>query len=334
MKTPNWFLKKNIIAYALWPLSILYYLISKTVYRSRSEIRDPRSEIGPVVICIGNIFAGGVGKTPIVRLIAGYFHIPVVMRGYKGRKVSGRVEKASSAADVGDEAKVMFNMGLDVYVGDRAKNIQSLVNAKTVVIDDGFQNPTIKKDISLLVFDSGLRMGNGFMLPAGPLREPLSAIERADGIVIMRRKNTMKRGGAEFIAQLEKYGKPIFFAKTRSIDPGADGNVVAFAGIGYPKKFFDSIAPLYGDRLVKTVSFADHYQYTDADIKKLFQIAYDKKATLITTDKDWVRLPDWAQKKIRFSKQEVIIGDGFWIWIRNKLSDARKEKKCQKNPSK
>ncbi len=122
MKTPSWFLKKNLIAYALWPLSLVYYLISKIVYLIRKNQQSKTSNQKSIVICIGNIFAGGVGKTPIVATVAKKLKAPVVMRGYRG----------------GDEATMLKNQGLDVYVGDRNKNIRR-IKKPTIILDDGFQ---------------------------------------------------------------------------------------------------------------------------------------------------------------------------------------------------
>ncbi len=325
MKTPNWFIKKNIVSFALWPLSLVYFFFSKLVFWSRKK-KQIKSKIP--VICIGNIFAGGVGKTPLVRLVAGHYHIPIVMRGYGGKSGKEKcVTQEDTFRDVGDEAKLLAHCGNTVYIGDRAKNIEH-INAtsspRAIVMDDGFQNPTVKKDISILVFDGGLRFGNGFMLPAGPLREPLSAIERADAIVIMKRKKSLKNGGNEFIKKLEEFGKPIFYAQPRSLDPGIYGNVIAFAGIGYPQKFFDSVAPLYGDRLIKTFAFPDHHEYTEADFKKLFTAARKAKAQLVTTDKDWVRLPKDVRTRVQFAKLETVIPLTFWIWLGDKLKSVGK----------
>lgn len=300
MKTPWWFLRKTPLAFILLPASWLYFVISKLVYSFR-KIRQ-KTSVRPI-ICIGNIFAGGVGKTPIVQEIARYFDAPIVMRGYK---------KSSKTDGVGDEAKMLAKAGFCVHVGDRKSNI-ALLNrqkAKTpIVMDDGFQNPTIKKDITILVFDEGLGFGNGFLLPAGPLREPKSAIKLADAVIIIR--------GAKSNSQfsIPQYGVPVFYATSKTINPYAGERIVAFAGIGYPKKFFNALPA------VKTKSFPDHHQYTTEDIQKLMILADKKNAKLVTTEKDWVRLPKNIQKEIKFAPLQMVVEPAFWKWLKEKTNE-------------
>lgn len=297
MRTPKWFLRKGPIALILWPFSLLYYMASKTVYVLRS-LGQKKSE--RPIICIGNILSGGVGKTPIVIEVARRLDAPVVMRGYK---------KSSQTGDVGDEAKMMAQQGLQVHVGDRKSNVAVLNKQKTnvpIVMDDGFQNPKIKKDISVLVFDEWVGYGNGFMLPAGPLREPKRAIKRADAVLVIR---GAKRNPKFSI----RYDKPIFYANNKSSNPYKNEKVIAFAGIGYPQKFFNAIDA------IKTIRFPDHYQYTDKDVQKLLKLAKKKNAKLLTTEKDWVRLPEYAQKEIKYSKLETVIEPAFWDWLEEKL---------------
>lgn len=304
MKTPWWFLSKNPLAIILWPVSVLYYWMSRLVYTVRKigayKSRRP-------IICIGNIFAGGVGKTPIVRAVACEFGAPVVMRGYK---------KCAETGNIGDEALMLSRAGLQVHTGDRKSNVV-LLNAQNdstpIVMDDGFQNPKIKKDISVLVFDQRLGCGNGFVLPAGPLREPMRCAARADAIIVIK-SNDSKR-----VRKLKLPDNvPVFYATNKTVSP-YDGKtkLVAFAGIGYPKKFFDSLSGV-----VYKKGFADHYQYTADDIEKLRKIAARKKAKLITTEKDWVRLPKDAQNDIKYASLETVIDDSFYDWLKEKL-------KCQ-----
>lgn len=299
MKTPWWFLRRTPLSFVLWPFGWLYYSVGRIVFWLRS-IRPLKSR--RKIICVGNILAGGVGKTPIVRQIATRLDAPVVMRGYK---------KSKDFSDVGDEATMLSRDGLAVHVGDRKSNVVLLnkqVENTPIVMDDGFQNPSIKKDVAVLVFDEALGYGNGFLLPAGPLREPKSAVVRADAIIVIKNKTHKKNFSLPV-------GIPIFFAKNRTCSPYAkDTKLVAFAGIGYPKKFFRCL-----NNVVATRSYADHWQYTDDDIKKLFALADKHKAKLITTEKDWVRLPEYARDKIKYAKLETEIDDNFWNWLEGKL---------------
>lgn len=304
MKTPKWFLKRNIVSCALWPLSFLYLVGSRFVFnlRKKHEYISKRP-----VVCFGNILAGGVGKTPIVRDVAKYFDAPVIMRGYK---------KSEKTDGIGDEAKMLSMDGIQVHVGDRKSNLVLLNKQKSktpIIMDDGFQNSSIKKDVSILVFDENIGFGNGFILPAGPLREPKSAIHRADAIIVIKNKNVAK----DFALPTNI---PIFYAENQSVCPYDDKTpVIAFAGIGYPKKFFNTIT----SKVVETHAFSDHYQYTDDDIKRLLKIAKNKKAKLLTTEKDWVRLPKWAKKEILFSKLNTNIEDKFYDWLKEKISNKK-----------
>ena len=299
MKTPWWFLHKTPLAIILLPVSVFYYFLSRAVYFFRG-LRPYSS--GRKVICIGNILAGGVGKTPIVRSIATFFGSPVVMRGYK---------KNTKTGNIGDEALMLSNSGLIVHTGDRKSNVILLDKQKDntpIVMDDGFQNPKIKKDVSILVFDECVGYGNGFLLPSGPLREPKTHAANADAIIIIKSKNPRKN----FTVPA---GVPVFYAKNKTVSPYPENTrLVAFAGIGYPKKFFKSL-----NNVVATRAFADHYQYTDQDIEKLLTFASKKNAKLITTEKDWVRLPENIRDEIKYATLETNIEKNFWDWIKEKL---------------
>ena len=279
MKTPWWFLHKTPLAFILVPVSWIYYLFSKIVFvfRKIGAYKSRRK-----IICVGNIMAGGVGKTPIVHE---------------------------------DEAAMLARDGLRVHVGDRKSNV-ILLNRQSdddtpIVMDDGYQNPRIKKDISVLVFDQALGYGNGFLLPAGPLREPRRAVRRADAIIVIKSDHPRKR----FVLP---GGIPVFYATNKTISPyDEDEKLFVFAGIGYPKKFFRSLDNVVGHR-----AFADHYQYTDEDLKKLQNAAQKRGAKLITTEKDWMRLPPELRDEIKYARLDTVIDDDFWKWLGEKV-------KCQ-----
>lgn len=307
MKTPKWFLKKGFVAYILSPLSLFYLMGSKTVF----NIRKKREYVSRrPIICFGNILSGGVGKTPIVRNVAKFFDAPVVMRGYK---------KSEQTDCIGDEAKMLSSDNILVHVGNRKSNLILLNKQKSntpIIMDDGFQNSSIKKDISVLVFDEAIGFGNGFLLPAGPLREKKSAINRADAIILIKRKNIHP----EFSLPTNI---PLFYAKnTESCPYDKNTQVIAFAGIGYPEKFFENVPC----KVVEKISFPDHYQYNDEDIKKLINKAKEKNAKLLTTEKDWVRLPDWAKKEIKFSALQTDIDSRFYDWLKGKINEINKQK--------
>lgn len=308
MKTPWWFLHKTPLAFLLLPVAGVYYVFSRMVFGWRKMFMyESRRKI----ICIGGLFAGGVGKTPIVRVIANRLDVPVVMRGYK---------RSAKTGNIGDEATMLMNDGIAVHVGHRKSNIM-LLNRQTdengpILMDDGLQNPSIKKDVSIIVIDEGLGFGNGFLLPAGPLREPKKHAERADAIIMIRRENVKHK-------LILPDGVPVFYATNRNIMPsGRFDRIVAFAGIGYPKKFFRALPNVVARR-----AFADHYQYTDKDIQDIMNLAKRKNAKPVTTEKDWVRLPEYARDKIKCVKLETVIEEKFFDWLKEKLN-ADDKKVC------
>lgn len=303
MKTPWWFMRKTLISFLLLPLAVVYFAVTKFVFTLR-KMRAYKSK--RIIICVGNILAGGVGKTPIVRQIANFLDAPVVMRGYKKNIKTGHS---------GDEAIMLAQDGLQVHTGNRKANILLLNNQSDekspIIMDDGFQNPKIKKDISILVFDEGIGLGNGFLLPAGPLREGISAIKRADAIIVI--KSNKQKKNFKLPNNI-----PIFFAENKTIVPYSNKvKLFAFAGIGYPKKFFTGLKNLAGTR-----AFPDHYQYNENDIRKLMNAAEKYDAKLVTTEKDWVRLPQDVQKKIKYVQLVTTIDNDFFIWLQEKI-------KCQ-----
>ena len=319
MKTPNWFLKRGIIAWVLWPLSLVYNIVSKMVFIVRlfGQKRTKRP-----VICIGGLLAGGVGKTPVVREIAKRLDAPVVMRGYGAQMKNSHLVKAGdSANEVGDEAKMLSAGGLEVYIGDRLESIKA-IDKSAIVLDDGFQNPTIKKDISVLVFDGKVGVGNGFVLPAGPLREPLwFGLARADAVIII--DDSVAAAVVKGYAKLLK--KPVFFAEKEVRNPGLFGKVIPFAGIGYPEKFFDSIGVLPKVRVIETVSFPDHYEYRKQDFVNLFKLARRYDAELVCTEKDWVKFPENIKKKIKYMPLGINMNSEFWRWLDREIRKKKKD---------
>jgi tetraacyldisaccharide 4'-kinase len=306
MKTPWWFLHKTPLAFLLLPIAWIYYLASRMVFNLRRMVAYKSRR---KVICIGGLLAGGVGKTPIVRVIANYLDAPVVMRGYR---------RTASTANIGDEAAMLMSDDIAVHVGHRKSNIMLLDRQQDekgpILMDDGLQNPLIKKDISILVFDEMIGFGNGFLLPAGPLREPKCHAKNADAIIII--KNPCAKRKLKLPDTV-----PVFYAENKTISPySKNTRIFAFAGIGYPKKFFKALDGIVGHR-----AFGDHYQYTDDDIAELKKVAVRKKAKLVTTEKDWVRLPIDVRNDIKYAKLETVIDPKFFVWLKEKLNANSKK---------
>lgn len=249
------------------------------------------------VICVGNLVAGGAGKTPVAldlvsRLKARGVNVHVLMRGYGGREVGPlQVDLENhSSAQVGDEALLLAAASPTWVSRNRTLGAKAAVEAgaELIVLDDGFQNPGVHKDLSLLVVDGGYGFGNGRVMPAGPLRETLAAgFERADAVVLLGADNAdvwgkVQRAGFKKLAVLRAQLPP-----TKDAHDLKGQEVYAFAGIGRPQKFFDTLTGL-GCKLVGCKAFDDHHPYRAQEIETILNDAGN--ATVVTTTKDHVRL--------------------------------------------
>lgn len=278
----------------LTPLSLLYlWGLHRKLARAVPEA------VAIPVICIGNLTAGGAGKTPVTeavrnRITSAGLRAASLSRGHGG-KLRGpvKVDPALHAAgDVGDEPLLLAASG-EAWIGrDRPDAARAMLAAgvEAVVMDDGHQNPSLNKDLSLIVIDAGAPFGNGHVVPKGPLRERVAdGLARADAVILM--------GDGPVPADVTASGKPVLRARLQPDHPPPPGPLVAFAGIGRPEKFFDSLAAAGGD-VVDSVPFGDHHPYTAGDIRYLTRVAADHGARLITTSKDHVRLPPEARAQI------------------------------------
>jgi len=283
------------------PLSWIYGAVTA------SRIRNATPEtVAAAVICVGNLPVGGTGKTPVVRTIraalaAEGVNTATLSRGHGG-KLAGplKVDAATHvAADVGDEPLLHARDGAAWISRDRVAGARAMVGdgVRAIVMDDGFQNPALAKDLSLLVFDAEAGAGNGRVVPAGPLREPLAAgLARADAVIVM---GASPAGNAEtpLTRALTPFKGQVLRAALAPTGAAPEGPLVAFAGIGRPLKFYDTLSAL-GATVVDAISFPDHHPYTPADLKRLRAHAQAHGARLITTEKDLVRLPPEARADI------------------------------------
>jgi tetraacyldisaccharide 4'-kinase len=255
------------------------------------------------VLCVGNLVAGGAGKTPVVldlaaRLAARGRRPHILTRGYGGRLAGPiRVEPAThAAADTGDEPLLLARAAPVWVARDRVAGARAAVaaGAELLLLDDGFQNPALAKDLALLVVDGGYGFGNGRLLPAGPLRESLArGLARADAVVVL---------GADRAGVTAAIGaaRPVLHARLapRGATDLRGRAVIAFAGIGRPAKFYATLREL-GARLAATHDFADHHPYRTDEIETLLAAARAADAVLVTTEKDWVRLPPALRPAVR-----------------------------------
>ena len=287
MRTPAfWGRKNSILARTLAPLGGITAAVTARRVAKKGFVP------GIPVICVGNAGAGGSGKTIVaLDLLARLPGRPFALtRGYGGRLTGPvLVGTGHSARDVGDEALLLAAVAPVVVARDRAAGARLALaeGAGAIVMDDGLQNPGLAKTLSLLVIDGGYGFGNFLLLPAGPLREPVAAAAaRCQAAVLIGPDVT----GA--VASLPA-NLPVLQANlTASCAMDLAGmRVVAFAGIGRPDKFFTSVAGL-GAVLAARLPFPDHHRYTERDARRLTQLAAGLGARLVTTAKDFVKLPE------------------------------------------
>ncbi len=289
-RTPQHWRHKSPLARLLYPLGLAFYAVQGMNYLRRG-FNPYRAKVP--VISIGNITAGGSGKTPVALNLARFLSqqgetVALISHGYGG-KATGPilVTPESDPLLVGDEAIEMAQAyaATQVWSGGERRDCCAAAEkagATVLILDDAFSNPSIVRDLDLLVVDSLFGFGNGWPLPAGPMREPMSAQHRASAAIVVQQGSMNKRLPDIVIPQV-------------LVHVEADANlpnrpVVAFCGLGLPDKFYAHLRA-QGLSLAKTLSFPDHHAYTDKDLAQLSAVAKEHNAVLVTTAKDAVKLP-------------------------------------------
>lgn len=289
---PFWWKKPGWQAWGMLPMSYIY-----AKGAGQRMTRNPRGSVEVPVLCVGNFIAGGAGKTPTAMLIAKFAIRAKLRPGFLTRGYGGGVTGVTlvdlgthNSNDVGDEPLLLAGIAPTVISPNRVAGAQRLVQegCNFVIMDDGFQNPNLLKDYSLIVVDSKRGIGNGFAIPAGPLRAPLQTqLLHADGVLIVG----AAPGADKVIRQAARAGKPVYHAKTKVVDQDRwrGRQVLAYAGIADPTKLFDSLTEVRAD-IVEAMPFGDHHNYTEDEVEELIKKSQLRKMPLVTTSKDRARL--------------------------------------------
>ncbi|WP_107498372.1 tetraacyldisaccharide 4'-kinase [Thalassobius sp. I31.1] len=308
MQTPDfWSRKPGLKSLLLSPLGALYAAGTK-----RRLAKGAPERLSVPVICVGNLNAGGTGKTPVciwlaMELSAMGMNPHIVSRGYGG-KLEGPVRvngQRHSADEVGDEPLLLSAFAPVTVAKDRAAGAKAAIaeGAGVIILDDGFQNPALETNFAFVVVDAKVGFGNGRCIPAGPLREPISAgLPRATAL--------LRIGDAEAQADFDARWQddimqitpdlPQYQGHLETLQTGMDWDgmpVFAFAGIGRPEKFFKTLKDLGAD-LIHAEALADHQPLSDRLMSRLLSDAKTHGAQLVTTEKDAARLPQKYRQKV------------------------------------
>ncbi len=289
---PFWWLPPDWRAYALLPASAIYSAVAR-----RRMTHARREKIDIPVLCIGNFTVGGAGKTPAAIALAQEARRMLLSPGFLSRGFGGSFPaphvvdpQHDSARHVGDEPLLLAAHAPTVVTPDRAAGARLLASrgCDLLIMDDGFQSARIHMDYALLVVDGRRGVGNGHVIPGGPVRAPLvHQLRFAQAVLKMGEGD----GANEIIRMASRAGRPVFEASARVRDPAqfAGRRFLAFAGIGDPEKFFATIGEAGGLVEVKR-NFPDHHFFTGEDLDELAATAKADGLELITTAKDAVRL--------------------------------------------
>ena len=292
LKPKFWEKNNNLISLLLFPISIFLQLliIIKKKFTSEHSFKIP-------VICIGNIYLGGTGKTPLSILIAKELRKhnkkPAIIKKYYSEHI--------------DEHNLINNSLDCLFLNkQRSKAINSAEKKQydVAILDDGFQDYSIKKNLNILCFSSNQLIGNSMTLPAGPLRESINAIKKTQIVIINGNKNKLFE---EKILNISNKVK-IFYSKylPENIEEFKNKNLFAFAGIGNPSNFFK----LLGDNNLNVqtkLAFPDHYKFSKSEIQKMIDESSKNNLELVTTEKDYFRIKDYGFKNIKFLKIKLEI---------------------------
>ena len=287
-KKPKFWDKKtnSLFSIVLYPISIIYYFFFQI------NKQKPPSSYKIPIICVGNLYLGGTGKTPLVKILC------KILEDFS--KKPAVVKKQYNYLT--DEINFLKNY-VKIYIAKNRRHcINNLIrdNHNVAVLDDGFQDNSIKKDLNIICFNEKQWIGNGQMIPSGPLREPLSSLSRSQCVIINGKKNLQKE---KFLKQYNSSIR-IFYTNYLLIekDKFMNRKLIAFAGIGNPNNFFDLLKE-NNLNLIETLSYSDHHNFLDKELDRMIKLAKNNKSMLVSTEKDYFRL----KEKYRFYVEPIKI---------------------------
>jgi len=278
--------KASFFSFLLLPIALLIKLLAfiRYVLTSGNQFSIP-------IICVGNIYLGGTGKTPMCIEL---FHI---LKNLNMKPVFIRKKYSSFE----DEVNLQKNVGPIYQNRKRTKAIKNAIqnNANIAILDDGFQDFSVSKNLSIICFNEKQWIGNGLTIPAGPLRENLSSLKRANLIVINHKKNNIIE--KEILKQNTEI--KIFYSKyiPENINLLKNKNITAFAGIANPENFFELLEK-NNINIIEKIKFPDHYNYSEKKLDDLTDKARNNKTILVTTEKDYLRINENYKKNINYLK--------------------------------
>ena len=303
---PKFWQKKNsLLSFFLLPLSYFFQflIILKKNLKKKNQFLIP-------VICVGNIYLGGTGKTPLC------IELTEILK--KFNKKTAIIKKFYKAHV--DEFKLIESKEISLFKNvSRATAIKKAQSEKfdCVILDDGFQDSSIIKNLSIVCFNAEQLIGNGMTLPSGPLREPLSSLKKSQIVVINGSTNKV------FEQELRAAAKDIniYYSEylPTNLSQFKDQNLLAFAGIGSPNNFFNLLEK-YNLRVIKKISFPDHYNYSVKELNDLVQYSKTNKLKIITTEKDYFRIENYKIPEIQYL--------GIKLEIKNKDKFEKEIIKC------
>ena len=299
--------KFSLISILLLPISLI--VIIKNYYENskpKKNYYDFRT------ICVGNIYIGGTGKTPLVNNLASHikkkFKTFIIKKNYPSHE---------------DEKKMLESKHKVIFEKTREKSLLKALQekAKVVIFDDGLQEKTINYDLKIVCFNSLKLDGNGYVMPAGPLREKLNSLKNYDVVLI---NGVTNKETKNFIDRIKKINPnlKIFMGKyvPKNYFNLRKKKFLAFSGIGNPHTFYDTLKSLKV-KIADYKKFPDHYNYTDKDLQKLKELAKKKRCKLITTEKDYFRINKSFRKYVNFLKVELSIEQekNFYKYVNDRL---------------